>query len=100
AKRVGGVIAKRAAAYGVGQLTKSQAAEVLSFLLLRLTDQADLRSWLTLPARLRIARLALPAGRHDLIFDRVGAGQNSIVKTWDKVLVKPGQIHFLNLRVF
>jgi hypothetical protein len=64
------------------------------------TDQADLRSWVTLPAKLRIARLALPAGRHDLLLDMVSGGSSRKVKTWENVQVKPGRINFLNLRVF
>jgi hypothetical protein len=98
--RVGGIAAKRAMAYGLGRLTKSRDAEFLSFLLLMVTDQADLRSWVTLPAKLRIARLALPAGRHDLLLDMVSGGSSRKVKTWENVQVKPGRINFLNLRVF
>ena len=56
AKKVGGMVAKRAMAYGVGQATKSKDAEFLSYLLLSMTDHADLRSWVTLPANLRGAR--------------------------------------------
>ncbi|NBX68750.1 MAG: hypothetical protein EBR01_07300 [Proteobacteria bacterium] len=100
AKKIGGVVAKRAVAYGVGKATKSKDAELLSFLLLRLTDQADLRSWVTLPSNLRLARLALPAGRHDLVLDMVAYGGPREVKRWEKVQVKPGKITFLNYRVF
>lgn len=99
AKKVGGVVAKRAMAYGIGKATKSRDAEFLSFFLLMASEQADLRSWVTLPANLRIARLALPAGHHDLVLDTVVSGYQSQVKKWEKVLVKPGQISFLNLRV-
>jgi uncharacterized protein len=100
ASKVGGIVAKRAAAYGVGRLTKSREAEFLSFLLLSATDKADLRSWVTLPAKLRLARLSLPAGRHNLVLDMVFQGRKVQMKKWENVVVKPGQISFLNLRVF
>lgn len=100
AKKVGGIAAKRAMAYGIGQATKSKDAEFMSFLLLLATDHADLRSWVTLPAKLRIARLTLPAGRHDLVLDMVSSGRQMMVKKWGSVIVKAGQISFLNLRVF
>lgn len=99
AQKVGGIAAKRAMAYGIGKATKSKDAEFLSFLLLLATDHADLRSWSTLPAKLRIARLALPAGQHDLVLDTVVGGAQIQVKKWEKVRVSPGQIKFLNLRI-
>ena len=100
AKKIGGMVAKRAMAYGVGQATKSREAEFLSYLLLSATDHADLRSWVTLPATLRLARITLPAGRHDLLLDRVAGDDRRVVKKWEGVQVKAGQITFLNLRVF
>jgi len=36
------------------------------------TEQADLRGWLTLPARMHVARLWLPAGTHDVVIRRDG----------------------------
>lgn len=99
-QKIGGIAAKRAMAYGIGRLTKSKDAEFLGFLLLMITDHADLRSWVTLPAKLRIARLALPAGRHDLLLDMVSSGSSRQVKKWENVQVKSGRISFLNLRVF
>ena len=98
-KKVGGLVAKRAMAYGIGQATKSKDAEFFSLLLLLATDHADLRSWVTLPAKLRMARLTLPAGRRDLVLDMVTYRDQVQVKKWDKVLIKAGQISFLNLRV-
>jgi len=100
AKKVGGLVAKRAISYGVGKATKSKDAELISQLLLNLTDHADLRSWITLPSNLRLARLALPAGRHDLVLDMVSSGGTRTVKRWEKVQVKANRIVFLNSRVF
>ena len=36
------------------------------------TEQADLRGWLTLPARIHVARIVLPRGTHDVAVSRDG----------------------------
>ena len=38
------------------------------------TERADTRSWLTLPANVQLARLALPAGSHTIRVELLGAG--------------------------
>lgn len=101
AKKMGGIVAKQAAAYGIEKATKSPELGTLTALLLHLTDQADLRSWSFLPAKLQLARISLPAGRHEIILDRVvGDGQSTEWKTFEKIEVKPERITFLNIRVF
>jgi hypothetical protein len=70
--RIGRMILKAAAttavkagiASGIGKATNSTELGVLSFLLLSLTNQPDLRSWLSLPADFQLARFRLPAGRY------------------------------------
>ncbi len=61
-----------------------------------MTERADTRSWLTLPGEIHMARLSLPAGRHDLelellddrrrVFDR---------RIWRQVTIRPGRLTFL-----
>lgn len=100
AKKIAGVVVKEAAAYGVEKATKSKELGAITSILLHLTDQADLRSWTTLPAHLQIARLTVPAGRYDMLVDMV-SGTGAItpgVKTWPQVTVKPGEKVFLHFR--
>lgn len=100
AKKVGGIVLKQAAAYGVEKATNSKELGAITAILLHLTDQADLRSWTTLPARLQIARMAIPSGRHDLLVDMV-SGSGSVspgVKTWAQVEIKAGRKIFLHYR--
>lgn len=100
AKKIAGVVVKEAAAYGVAKATDSKALGALTSILLHATDQADTRSWLTLPARLHVARLMLPAGRHDLVVDMVAYGGKETpgMKVFEGVDIKGGKITFLHYR--
>jgi hypothetical protein len=100
AKKLAGYALKEAAAYGVAKATHSELAGALTSIMLHATDKADLRSWTTLPAHLQIARLTLPAGRHNLVLDMVNhyASRSPGVKTFEGVEVKPGKIVFFNYR--
>lgn len=98
AKKVGGIVLKEVVAHQIEK--KNELLGALTRVFLHATDQADLRSWSTLPARLHIARLMLPAGRHDIVLDMVGQSGDvsSGVTRWDGVEIKPGKITFLNYR--
>lgn len=99
AKKVGGVVVKEAVGYAVGEATGDKTLGALTAIMLRVTDQADLRSWTTLPARLQIARLTLPAGRHDIVLDMVSRrGDQPGIKRFTGVEVKAGKTVFLNYR--
>jgi hypothetical protein len=37
------------------------------------SENADLRSWLTLPSNAQVTRITLPAGQHVLGLDRIGS---------------------------
>jgi len=65
------------------------------------TESADTRSWLTLPADVQLVRLTLPAGTHDLVVrltDRKGRDMSS--QTIAGVEVRAGDWTFLSRRVF
>ena len=100
AKKLAGTAVKVGAGYAVEKLTGSEAAGVLTSLLLLSADHADLRSWTTLPARLQLARFSVPAGRHTLVLDMVSRYGSEMkgVKRWDAIDVKPGETVFLNYR--
>ncbi len=100
AKKMAGIVAKEAAGYAVEKATKSKELGALTAILLRVTDQADLRSWTTLPARLQIARLRLPVGKRDLAIDLVsqGGAVTQGIKIVSNFEVKPGRVQFLHYR--
>lgn len=100
AKKVAGVVVKQAVGVAVEKATDSKELGMISAVLLHLSDSADTRSWTTLPARLHIARLTLPSGRHDVVLDMVD--NNGAVrkgeKRWENVEVKGGSQVFLHYR--
>jgi hypothetical protein len=63
------------------------------------SETADTRSWRTLPAQFRMARLRLPAGRHDV---KVRYLSNGGMPLWDEVLpqveIRPGRRTYLHVR--
>lgn len=100
AKKMGGIVAKQATAYGVEKVTKSPQLGALSALILHLSDRPDLRNWSFLPANLQLLRVKLPAGRHDIVLDRVlKSGQKEEWKTFKNIEIQPRKISFLNVRV-
>lgn len=100
AKKVAGVVAKELIAHQVEKSSDSPLLGALTSIFLHASDGADLRSWTTLPATLQLARVVVPAGRHDIVLDMVSqSGQESKgVERWENVEVKPGKIVFLSHR--
>ncbi len=97
-KKIGGVVAKEIIANEIYK--KNEALGILSWLVLRGTDQADLRSWSTLPARFHFARLVVPAGRHRVELDSVSvSGYQSRVHEWSDIEVKNRELVLLNYRM-
>jgi len=64
AKSVASLAVKAGAAAVVGGLTKSKELGALAFGLMTLTQQADTRSWLSLPAEYQVARAVVAPGKH------------------------------------
>ena len=59
------------------------------------TEQADTRSWTSLPQTIQLARVMLPKGKHKIaikIYDATGAQVDTIQK---EVNIKSGQSSFL-----
>ena len=73
AKAIASAAVKAGIAVGVGEATKSKELGVLTFLLLSLNNQADRRSWLSLPAEFQLARFRLPAGQYQVSVELDGA---------------------------
>ncbi|MEZ4813844.1 MAG: hypothetical protein R3A80_01385 [Bdellovibrionota bacterium] len=68
ARKVIGLGAKAGAAYVVAKSTKSEGLGWLTFLALAAMDTTDLRGWNTLPATLRVLRVPLEPGFHDVSY--------------------------------
>jgi hypothetical protein len=63
------------------------------------TESADTRSWTTLPAQIRVARLRVPAGIHKVTVEfKDRDGQVLAVRVFRRVMVRPGQRTFLHHR--
>ncbi len=76
-------------------------AGFLANLLGSATEQADTRSWLTLPYSVAVARLSLPPGVHDLEVELIdAAGLPLRRETLPGVAVRAGDRVFVSRRVF
>lgn len=65
------------------------------------TENADVRSWVTLPSTIRMSRLVLPEGVHDVeivLFDVFGQTDQSIVIPG--VEIRAGETRFMNYRLY
>ncbi len=72
----------------------SQVAGFLLSIVGAVTEQADLRAWLTLPSQIFVARLRLPEGTHPV---RVEVNGRTVFSD-ESMSVDPGGIHLLFLR--
>jgi len=95
AKKVAGVVAKEAVAYGVARATDSRLLGMVARLVMYASDQADLRSWHLLPRDLQVARVAVPPGTHTVRVTPIGGIGSLPEKT---IQVGPGKKVFVNFR--
>lgn len=92
AKSIASVSIKAVLAATVGALTKSEELGVLTFAALSLTQQADTRSWLSLPAEFQIARARVKAGKQKVSVTAAGR------TTEHEVDVAPGRVKVVVVR--
>lgn len=92
AKQLAGALVKGGLAAGAGAATKSKEVAYLTFLLLNLANEPDLRSWLSLPAEFQLTRFRLPAGRHQVQVEYAGR------VTSREVEVRPGRVSLVVMR--
>ena len=64
-----------------------------------ISEQADTRSWRSLPARIHLARMALPPGKHSFTLKVLHAGQEDSHEFTD-VEVQEGKKQFLEWAVY
>ena len=74
------------------------AGAVLSSIYNVVTEQADLRSWLTLPQNIQAVRVTIPSGTQQLVLCLESHGGMCIEKRPFSVQVKPGRFLFLDAR--
>ncbi len=79
AAQLAGLATKAAIGVGVAKMSKNDDLGLLAFYALMASDQADLRSWSTLPASLQILRLPVPAGKHQVTLEVMGPS-NSVIR--------------------
>ncbi|QQR81017.1 MAG: hypothetical protein IPJ69_02415 [Deltaproteobacteria bacterium] len=85
--------AKEGTAVAVGKEVDKNLGIFLGFLFLA-TNEADLRSWLTLPRSFQVLRISLPAGTHQLKLRGFRTNREFSVD------IKKGEPSFVSLRVF
>ena len=95
AKRMAGIATKAVLADQVRQ--KNQALGDITWLVLNLTDRADVRQWSTLPQSIQTIRVPLSAGTYQLTLEGIQvAGQpTGEFQTFKDIQIKPGQKKFL-----
>jgi hypothetical protein len=79
---------------------RDEVAGVLVNIFGALTERADTRSWLTLPGELAMARLSLPAGRHELTVEYLDPSGRVLDTETIPVEVVAGGWTFVGRRVF
>jgi uncharacterized protein len=79
---------------------RDEVAGVLVNIFGALTERADTRSWLTLPGELAMARLSLPAGRHELSIQYLDGSGRVLETETIPVEVAAGGWTFLSRRLF
>ena len=91
--------AKEAVSQSVGN-KHGDAAEVLLRISLLLLEEPDTRSWQTLPARMTLVRIPLPAGTHRLRLDLTkGSYRDSRIVALPEIQLSKGQRFFYSLRL-
>lgn len=87
---------------GTRELKKqNEALGILGNLLGVITEQADTRSWQTLPNQIFVVRMSLPAGNHTLNLSFLNANkQVSQRESVPDVKINPNRITFLNYRTY
>jgi hypothetical protein len=79
---------------------QDQLAGAIVNLLGVMTERADTRCWLTLPDRLAVARLRLPAGRHEVRVEYLDPAGDVVVSETEVLDIVDGGWVFLNRRPF
>lgn len=94
ARGIARLAAKEGVAVAVGKTVDKDLGIFLGFILLA-TNRADLRSWLTLPRSLQVAKFSLPKGTYDLKLIWPGGS-----KLFKEVSIQARRKRFITCRIF
>ncbi len=94
AKKVAGIVAKEAVAYGVEKQTNSPILGLLTRAVFYLSDQADVRSWNLLPRDFQVLRVGVAAGTYSVKLFPIG----SEILLEKIIQVEAGKKVFVNFR--
>ena len=64
-----------------------------------LSERSDNRSWRTLPAKIKMARLVVPPGSYTVVVEYYTFNQRPIIRKTHEIVIKSGEKHFLSERV-
>lgn len=99
AAKIGGLAVKGAAAYGLAKATKNDDLGLLAFVVLAAVDQADLRSWQTLPRDLQLLRVPLDPGEYSIEVEVAGQSAKTLeVRPVGQYHIKAGSKTFVVVR--
>lgn len=103
ARGIARVVAKRQVAMQIGKNTKNDALAVMADVIGFITEQADTRSWSTLPHDIHLARFPLGAGSYTVKIELRDHGDNIVAtREFHDVLIQKGKktylsYHWINL---
>lgn len=83
-------------AYDRAGLAASLTVGIVNYLI----EQADLRSWLSLPKNIQVAHFYLPSGPHSFTLQFISPQGRNLFQNNVSMTLRPGQIHFLLVRTF
>lgn len=94
-------IARIAAKHKIGELASEEDELLGAFItaILFITEEADTRSWQTLPQQMTLVRIPLSEGTHSNIVVTVDDGLRDHVLKIPTVTIREGRRHFARLRV-
>ncbi len=95
ARAIARMVVKDQAARAAGE--QNDWAGILTNVFNVMTERADTRSWLTLPAEIQLTRFSMPPGTYQLTLEWLdGSGNTVTTKTIDAVALKAGEKKLLS----
>lgn len=97
-RRVGGIVAKEIAAEELRK--KDELLGLAAWIVMHVSDRADVRQWSTLPESIQVMRMPLPAGAYTVRLDGLDRSEHSIGESDSReVEIKAGHTRFVIWRM-
>lgn len=108
AKAISRVVAKYAASQGIGEVARDKGGDLAGMLVTWATqtaaniiEQADTRSWRTLPSKINVARVRIPEGSYNIeIRFKSDSGRTIDSALLNNISIKKNKIRFIIYRTF